>query len=81
MSHLKELWSKKYDWRTVEARVNGRLKMSTLPTKEGDEEIEMYFVHHRSEREGAIPLLFQHGWPGSFQEASSLLFSKSILYL
>jgi len=68
MTHLKEYWSKKYDWRAVEARINGHLKMFTLPIKEGTEEIDMHFVHHRSDREGAIPLLFQHGWPGSFLE-------------
>ncbi|TVY86332.1 putative epoxide hydrolase, partial [Lachnellula willkommii] len=73
MAHLKEYWAKKYDWRAVEARINGHLSMFTLPIKEGSEEIEMHFVHHRSEREGAIPLLFQHGWPGSFFEVDKII--------
>ncbi|TVY28439.1 putative epoxide hydrolase [Lachnellula hyalina] len=73
MAHLKEYWTNTYDWRAVEARINGHLTMFTLPIKEGSDEIEMHFVHHRSEREGAIPLLFQHGWPGSFLEVDKII--------
>lgn len=68
MTHLKEYWSTKYDWRAVEARINSHLKMFTMPIQQDGEEIVMHFVHHRSEREDAIPMLFQHGWPGSFLE-------------
>ena len=68
ISHLKDYWIKKYDWRAIEAKINGHLKMFTLPISDAGEELTMHFVHHRSEREGAIPLLFQHGWPGNFLE-------------
>lgn len=68
MQHLKEYWTSKYDWRSVEARINGQLKQFTLPIEHEEETITMHFVHHRSEKEGAIPLLFQHGWPGSILE-------------
>ena len=70
MEHLKEYWINKYDWRAVEARINGHLKMFTLPVEHEGEIFTMHFVHHRSEKEGAVPMLFQHGWPGSFLEAS-----------
>lgn len=33
----------------------------------------LHFVHHRSNRADAIPLLFIHGWPGSFQEVGNIL--------
>ena len=33
----------------------------------------MHFVHHRSNRTDAIPLLFLHGWPGSFLEVEYIL--------
>jgi pimeloyl-ACP methyl ester carboxylesterase len=33
----------------------------------------LHFVHHRSPQPGAIPLLFIHGWPGSFLEVQPLL--------
>lgn len=74
MEQLKVYWETKYDWRAVEARINGHLKMFTLPIKQGDEEIEMHFVWHQSEREGAVPLLFQHGWPGNFLEVCQVVY-------
>ena len=33
----------------------------------------LHFVHHRSSRGDAIPLLFIHGWPGSFLEVSNII--------
>jgi hypothetical protein len=70
MKRLKEYWLNKYDWRAVEARINAHLKMFTVPIDHGEEIFKMHFVHHRSEKEGAVPMLFQHGWPGSFLEVS-----------
>lgn len=74
MQHLKEYWTTKYDWRVVEARINAQLKQFTLPIEHEGETLTMHFVHHRSEKEGAVPLLFQHGWPGSILEV--YLFQK-----
>jgi pimeloyl-ACP methyl ester carboxylesterase len=73
ISELRDYWEKKFDWRTVEARINSHLKMFTLPITEAGETIAIHFVHHRSEREGAIPLLIQHGWPGNFLEVEPII--------
>lgn len=73
ISQLRDYWVQKYDWRAVEARINGHLTMFTLPISEAGEELTIHFVHHRSAREGAIPLLFQHGWPGSFLEVDKII--------
>jgi len=73
ISLLRDYWEKKYDWRAVEAKINSRLKMFTLPITEAGEELMIHFVHHRSEREDAVPLLFQHGWPGSFLEVDGII--------
>ncbi|KAH6674276.1 alpha beta-hydrolase [Halenospora varia] len=73
MTHLQEYWKTKYDWRAVEARINSHLKMFTIPIKHDEEELTIHFVHHRSNREGAIPLLFQHGWPGNFLEVEKII--------
>ena len=35
--------------------------------------VPLHFVHHKSPREDAIPLLFIHGWPGSFLEVGPLI--------
>ncbi|PPQ78355.1 hypothetical protein CVT25_011638 [Psilocybe cyanescens] len=66
-------WKHKYNWRNVEERLNSTYKMFTLDIPEGDELIKLHFVHHRSERADAIPLLFLHGWPGNFTEVEHLL--------
>lgn len=29
-----------------------------------DEDVDLHFVHVRSDVPGAIPLLLMHGWPG-----------------
>jgi hypothetical protein len=67
------LREKKYDWRVVEARINTHLKMFTLPITEAGEDLTIHFVHHRSSHPDAIPLLFQHGWPGSFLEVDKII--------
>ncbi len=79
VTNIQQYWTTKYDWRAVEARLNGHLKMFTMPIEESGEELTMHFVHHRSDREGAIPLIFQHGWPGSFLEVSLASTSLSLL--
>lgn len=47
--------------------------MFTLPINHDGEDLTIHFVHHRSSREGAIPLLFQHGWPGNFLEVERII--------
>ena len=61
-------WVEDYDWRAVEARLNA------LPqfTAEADG-LELHYVHCRSPRPDARPLLLVHGWPGSFIEFEEML--------
>ncbi|EAU91762.2 epoxide hydrolase domain-containing protein [Coprinopsis cinerea okayama7 len=73
LEDLKNFWSTQYDWRQVEARLNSTFKMFKVELTEGDETIDLHFVHHRSPREDAVPLIFAHGWPGNFTEVKSLL--------
>ncbi|PBK59256.1 alpha/beta-hydrolase [Armillaria solidipes] len=35
--------------------------------------LNIHYVHKKSEVEGAVPLLFVHGWPGSFIEVRKIL--------
>lgn len=72
-ARLQKYWSTEFDWRKVEASINKRLKMFTLPISEGDENLSVHFVHHRSEDPNAIPFLFLHGWPGSFLEVEHII--------
>lgn len=59
----------KYDWRAREAVMNAR--MPQFKTQIG--EFDVHFVHQRSRDPNAVPLLFSHGWPGSFLECTRIL--------
>lgn len=73
LSTLQKFWTSEYDWRTIEARLNATFKQFTLPISAEGEDLSLHFVHHRSTRQDAIPLLFVHGWPGSFLEVENIL--------
>src|SRR5262245_22090504 len=64
--YLQELvayWLQDYDWRAQEARLN---ELDHFTTSIDDQDI--HFVHAGSPREGALPILLIHGWPGSIVE-------------
>ncbi|KAF9268480.1 epoxide hydrolase domain-containing protein [Marasmius fiardii PR-910] len=73
MEDLVQYWKTDYDWRIVEKKINDKFPMFTLDVEEGDETIQLHFVHKRSERPDAVPLLFAHGWPGNFLEVENFL--------
>jgi pimeloyl-ACP methyl ester carboxylesterase len=60
---LVERWRDGFDWRAVEARLNALPQYTT--TIDG---ASVYFIHVRSQREDALPLILTHGWPGSVLE-------------
>ncbi|KAH8802467.1 Alpha/Beta hydrolase protein [Xylogone sp. PMI_703] len=74
---VRNYWANEYDWNVTEASINKKLKQFTTivePTIENDTyPVPLHFVHHRSPRADAIPLLFIHGWPGSFLEVSNII--------
>ena len=59
---LAERWQNGYDWRKHERKLNETLPQYTLDIDvEGFETLNIHFVHQRSEKYDAIPLLFVHG--------------------
>jgi len=60
---LVEYWRDTYDWRAQEARLN---QLDHFRTELDGQSI--HFVHARSSREDAFPVLMIHGWPGSIVE-------------
>ena len=71
VGYLRELvdyWQHTYDWRREEARLN---RLPHYLTEIDGQQI--HFVHVRSDREDATPLLLTHGWPGSFVEFLELI--------
>jgi pimeloyl-ACP methyl ester carboxylesterase len=60
IQELARYWATEYDWRRCEATLN------VLPqfTTEIDG-LDIHFIHARSRHEDALPLVVNHGWPGS----------------
>ncbi|UZR96524.1 epoxide hydrolase family protein [Chondrinema litorale] len=66
LSYLKELaeyWQSEFDWRKTEEKINAYPNF--IAEIDG---CKIHFIHVKSERENAIPILITHGWPGSFLE-------------
>lgn len=73
VKRLAKRWQDGYDWRAQEAAINAELPQFTTDVKvEGHGTINIHFVHKKSAAGAAIPLLFVHGWPGSFLEARKI---------
>ena len=61
-------WGKDYDWRKVEARLNGLPQF--LTEIDG---VDIHFIHVRSKHDNALPLIVTHGWPGSVIEQLKII--------
>jgi microsomal epoxide hydrolase len=68
LRELVDYWRDGYDWRATEARLN---QLDHARTELDGQTI--HFVHARSPRSDARPLLLTHGWPGSIVEFLSVL--------
>src|SRR5215218_1689463 len=71
LANLQELvryWATKYDWRKVEAKLNALPQFIT--TIDG---LDIHFIHVRSKHENALPLIVNHGWPGSVIEQLKII--------
>ncbi|KAI0480227.1 alpha/beta-hydrolase [Xylariaceae sp. FL0804] len=73
VKRLVKYWQESFDWRKAEAALNRLPHFVTDIQCDGFEPLAIHFVHVRSGVEGAIPLLFIHGWPGHFLEATKIL--------
>ena len=74
VKRLTTYWRDKFDWRAQEARINSLPNFHTkIQVPGGFEPLDIHFVHQKSANENAIPLLFSHGWPGSFLEVTKIL--------
>ncbi|KAI8657125.1 EHN domain-containing protein [Fusarium keratoplasticum] len=73
IERLAKVWQSGFDWRQVEARLNQLPQFTVLIETAGFGTFEVHFVHKESSQAHAIPLLFLHGWPGSFYEVSKII--------
>jgi len=68
MRELARYWATDYDWRTCEAKLNALPHF--LTEIDG---LEIHFIHVRSPHEDALPLIVNHGWPGSIIEQLKII--------
>jgi pimeloyl-ACP methyl ester carboxylesterase len=61
-------WMTDYDWRTCEAKLNAWPQFVTEI-----DGLDIHFIHVRSQHEEALPLVVNHGWPGSIIEQLKII--------
>ncbi len=65
---LARYWATEYDWRKCEARLNALPQFITEI-----DGLDIHFIHVRSKRPNALPLIVTHGWPGSVVEQLKII--------
>jgi pimeloyl-ACP methyl ester carboxylesterase len=61
-------WMTDYDWRRCEAKLNELPQFITEI-----DGLDIHFVHVRSEHDDALPIVVNHGWPGSIIEQLKII--------
>ncbi|MEU1545424.1 epoxide hydrolase family protein [Nocardia sp. NPDC005745] len=70
-AYLRELagyWAEKFDWRAAEAELNAYPQFTTIVSGQN-----VHFLHVRSARAEATPLLLLHGWPSSVADFRDMI--------
>jgi pimeloyl-ACP methyl ester carboxylesterase len=65
---LANYWATEYDWRRCEAKLNAIPQFTTEI-----DGLDVHFIHARSSRQNALPLIVSHGWPGSIIEQLKII--------
>jgi pimeloyl-ACP methyl ester carboxylesterase len=68
IQELARYWATDYDWRTCEATLNALPHFITEI-----DGLDIHFIHARSRHEDALPLVVNHGWPGSIIEQLKII--------
>ena len=67
MQDLARYWATEYDWRRCEKALNARPHFITQI-----DGLDIHFIHLHSKHDGALPIIINHGWPGSIIEQLKL---------
>jgi pimeloyl-ACP methyl ester carboxylesterase len=68
MQALIRYWGTEYEFARVEARLNAFPQFLTEI-----DDLDIHFIHVRSQHENALPLIITHGWPGSVIEMLNVI--------
>ncbi|CAG8209246.1 unnamed protein product [Penicillium olsonii] len=71
---LAEYWEHEFDWEKQEKVLNETFNHFIVKLDvPGYGTIVLHYTHNQATSSNAIPLLFSHGWPGSFVEAMQIV--------
>lgn len=73
VSNAKETWLNKFDWREHEAYINSFPNFKVDIRDEASGPLNVHFAALFSKKKDAVPVIFMHGWPGSFLEFLPML--------
>jgi pimeloyl-ACP methyl ester carboxylesterase len=68
MQELARHWGGDYDWSDCEARLNALPQFVTEI-----DGLDIHFIHVRAQNDDALPLVVNHGWPGSIIEQLKII--------
>jgi len=68
VQELARYWATDYDWRKVEAQLHALPQFMTEI-----DGLDIHFIHVKSPHEHALPLIVNHGWPGSIIEQLKII--------
>jgi pimeloyl-ACP methyl ester carboxylesterase len=68
VQELARYWATEYDWRRCEAALNALPQFITEI-----DGLDIHFINVRSQQEDALPLIVNHGWPGSIIEQLKII--------
>ena len=80
VKRLADYWRNGFDWRKQEQKLNEMPQFQTSVSIENFEEVDMHFVHQKSEAPGAIPLLFVHGCKIGFSDIATAVGGVDNIY-
>src|SRR5215471_6983325 len=68
IQELARYWGTGYDWRKCEAKLNALPQFTTEI-----DGLDIHFIHVKSRHANALPLIVNHGWPGSIIEQLKII--------
>jgi pimeloyl-ACP methyl ester carboxylesterase len=68
IQELTRYWATDYDWRRCEAKLNALPQFTTEI-----DGLDIHFIHARADHEDALPIIVNHGWPGSVIEQLKII--------
>ncbi|KAK5114820.1 hypothetical protein LTR62_001977 [Meristemomyces frigidus] len=73
VKRLAKYWETGFDWKAQEKKLNALPNYRTSIQVNEFPAVDVHYLHQVSETGDAIPLLFCHGWPGSYIEVTKML--------